>query len=66
MRRRAFTSGILLAAVAPAWAQQPAKQRRIAIVTSVIPAYLISETGGDEGSRLLFAELRRLGHASPI
>jgi putative ABC transport system substrate-binding protein len=41
---------------------QPAKRRRIAIVTSVIPAYLISEESGDNASRLLFRELRRLGH----
>src|SRR2546421_11621743 len=62
MRRRDFTTGLLLAAATPAWAQQPVKQRRIAIVTSVIPADLISETGGDGDSRLLFAELRRLGY----
>jgi putative ABC transport system substrate-binding protein len=62
VKRRDFAAGLLLAAAAPAWAQQPAKQHRIAIVTSVIPAHLISETGGDEASRLLFAELRRLGH----
>ncbi len=62
MRRRDFTAGLLLAATAPAWAQEPAKQHRIAILTSVIPADLISETGGDGNSRLLFAALRRLGY----
>jgi putative ABC transport system substrate-binding protein len=41
---------------------QPARPRRIAIVTSVVPAYLISENSGDSASRLLFRELRRLGH----
>jgi putative ABC transport system substrate-binding protein len=63
MRRRGVIAGLLLAAAArSAWGQTPAKQHRIAIVTSVIPAYLISETGGDSASRLLFAQLRRSGH----
>ncbi len=53
---------LLLAAAAPAWAQQAAKQHRIAIVTSAIPAFLIREDSGDDASRLLFQELRRLGH----
>lgn len=41
---------------------QPVQRRRIAIVSSVIPAELISEESGDNASRLLFRELRRLGH----
>jgi putative ABC transport system substrate-binding protein len=41
---------------------QPARPRRISIVTSVVPAYLISENSGDNASRLIFRELRRLGH----
>ncbi len=64
MRRRDFTFGLLLAAtVGSARAQQPAKQHRIAIVTSVIPAFLMTESSGDAGSRALFEELRRLGYA---
>jgi putative tryptophan/tyrosine transport system substrate-binding protein len=61
--RRAVAAGLLLAAAArSAWAQTSAKQHRIAVITSVIPANLISETGGDSGSRLLLGELRRLGY----
>jgi putative ABC transport system substrate-binding protein len=64
MRRRDL---IALAAAAItfrplATSTQPAKRRRIAIVTSAIPADLISEDSGDNASRLLFRELRRLGH----
>jgi putative ABC transport system substrate-binding protein len=62
MRRRAVIAGLLATAARFSWAQTPAKQHRIAIVTSVIPAYLITETGGDSASRLLFAELRRAGY----
>ena len=51
-----------LLGLAPAWAQQPAKPHRIAIVSSVIPAFLIREDSGDGASRMLFQELRRLGH----
>lgn len=52
----AFTAPILVARA------QSTAQHRIAIMTSVIPAELISETGGDLGSRLLFGALRRLGY----
>jgi putative ABC transport system substrate-binding protein len=64
MRRRDLIA--LVAGAATLWplatSTQPAKRHRIAIVTSVIPAYLISEDSGDSASRLLFRELRRLGH----
>ena len=64
MRRRdliALAAGAI--ALRPlATSAQPARPRRIAIVTSVVPAYLISENSGDDASRLLFRELRRLGH----
>lgn len=62
MRRRDLVAAVLVAAITPVWAQQPAKQHRIAIVTSVIPAFLIREDSGDDTSRLLFKELRRRGH----
>jgi len=38
------------------------QRRPIAIDSSVIPAELIREDSGDNPSRLLFRELRRLGH----
>src|SRR5438270_9661015 len=64
MRRRdliALAAGAI--ALRPlATSAQPARPHRIAIVTSVVPAYLISENSGDNASRLLFRELRRLGH----
>jgi putative ABC transport system substrate-binding protein len=64
MRRRdliALAAGAIM--LRPlATSAQPARPRRIAIVTSVVPAYLISENSGDNASRLLFRELRRLGH----
>ena len=64
MRRRdliALAAGAI--ALRPlATSAQPARPHRIAIVTSVVPAYLISENSGDDASRLLFRELRRLGH----
>jgi ABC-type uncharacterized transport system substrate-binding protein len=64
MRRREVIAILGVAAVGwpLAGRTQPAKLRRIAIVTSIIPAYLMSEDSGDNASRLLFRELRRLGH----
>jgi putative ABC transport system substrate-binding protein len=63
MRRRDFAIGLPIAAIVwPASAQQPEKQHRIAIVTSVIPAVLMTEESGDAGAHALFEELRRLGH----
>jgi len=68
MRRRDFILGGT-AAVCPlalhaqgAPAQSSAGRHRVAIIASVIPADFIRETGGDEGSRLLFEALRRLGY----
>ena len=64
MRRRDLIA--LVAGAATLWplatSTQPARPRRLSIVTSVVPAYLISENSGDNASRLLFRELRRLGH----
>ena len=61
MRRRDFTIGLLLASAAQSVrAQEPAKQRRIAIVISTGPAASIN----DKALRLwqaFFEELRRLG-----
>jgi putative ABC transport system substrate-binding protein len=64
VKRRDFAIGLSLAALAwAARAQQPGKkQHKIAIVTSVIPAFLMTEEGGDAGATALFEELRRLGH----
>src|SRR6516165_2075066 len=61
MRRRDLTIGLLLAAaVGTVWAQQPARQRRIAIVIPAGPVTLISETGHPFW-QAIFGELRRLG-----
>jgi putative tryptophan/tyrosine transport system substrate-binding protein len=63
MRRREFTAGVLLAtAVRPAWAQQRATPRRIAIFHPAIPVALLTETGGGTAWRAFFRELRRLGY----
>ena len=61
MRRRDVTAGLLLAAAAqPLWAQEPAKQRRIAIVIPAGPITSISDTGV-RAWRAFFEELRRSG-----
>jgi len=66
MRRRDFTTGLLLAnAVEIVWAQGRAKPHRIAIVIPAGPVAFISDTSPDTLSRRLyqpfFGELRRLG-----
>jgi putative tryptophan/tyrosine transport system substrate-binding protein len=62
MRRRDFTTSVLLtAAMRAAWAQ-PATQRRIAIFHPAIPVTLLTETGGGSAWRAFFVELRRLGY----
>jgi len=66
MRRRDFTSGLLIAAAATsALAQEGAKQHRIAIVLAGGTIARISETSSDPVSRrffrAFFSELRRLG-----
>ena len=61
MRRRDVTTGLFLAASAQSLrAQEPAKQRRIAIV---IPAGLITNISntGPRARQVLFEELRRAG-----
>jgi putative ABC transport system substrate-binding protein len=61
MRRRDFTTGLLLAAaVGAARAQERAKQHRIVIVVPAGPVALISETGHPFW-RAILEELRRLG-----
>jgi putative ABC transport system substrate-binding protein len=61
MKRRDFTIGLLLAAVARlVRAQQPGKQHRIAIVISTGPAASINDKG-IRAWQAFFAELRRLG-----
>jgi ABC-type uncharacterized transport system substrate-binding protein len=63
VRRRDFTIGLLLATAAgPASAQDLAKPPRIAVVAAVLPADLITETGGGTPWRAFFEELRRLGY----
>jgi putative ABC transport system substrate-binding protein len=63
MRRRVLIA--ILGGVALLWPlagspQQPT-QHRIAVVTNVVPANKMNETG-DEGGRAFFGELRRLGY----
>ena len=64
MRRRDFialaAAGTILRPIEIS--AQPVKGRRIAFVTAVVPAYLLGEDSGESASRLLFRELRRLGH----
>ena len=61
MRRRDVTAGLLLAAAAQALrAQEPAKQRRIAIVIPAGPITSISDTG-IRAWQAFFEQLRQLG-----
>jgi hypothetical protein len=61
VRRRDVTAGLLLAAAAQSLrAQEPAKQRRIAIVIPAGPITSISDTGA-RAWQAFFEELRRLG-----
>lgn len=59
MRRREFTTGVLLTAVTRS---ARAQQRRIAIFHPAIPTRLLTETGGGSAWRAFFGELRRLGY----
>jgi putative tryptophan/tyrosine transport system substrate-binding protein len=62
MRRRDFTIGLLLAAATQSsWAQEPAKQHRIAIIRAGGSTAHISDTSPYSFYKELFKELRRLG-----
>jgi len=63
MRRRDFSIGLLLvdAVMHPLLAQEPAKQRRVAIVAATGKPENISEAGSSFW-RTFFEELGRLGH----
>jgi putative tryptophan/tyrosine transport system substrate-binding protein len=63
MKRRDFTAGLLIAGttIQPVMAQEPTKQRRIAIVATGGKPENISEAGS-RFWRAFFGELRRLGH----
>jgi putative ABC transport system substrate-binding protein len=61
VRRRDFAIGLLLASATGVWAQEPAKQHRIAII---IPAGPVADISDDTGNRFYHAfweELRRSG-----
>ena len=61
MRRRDFTAGLLLAVAAQSLrAQEPAKQRRMAIVIPAGPITSISDTG-IRAWQAFFEQMRRLG-----
>jgi putative ABC transport system substrate-binding protein len=62
MRRREFTSGLLLAAVASPVRAQQRSISRIALFHPAIPTALLTETGGGTAWRAFFQELRRLGY----
>src|SRR3982751_4780429 len=64
MRRREFIAGFAGAVAWPlaAVAQQPTRQRRIAIFHPAIPTTHLTETGGGSAWRAFFGELRRLGY----
>jgi putative ABC transport system substrate-binding protein len=61
MRRRDFTVGLLLAAAfPPAWAQEAARQHRIAIVIASGPVARLNDPTS-HAWRAFWEELRRLG-----
>ncbi len=63
MRRRDFIAGAISVAAAPrAFAQTGASSRRLAIFSPSESAALMREHGENRYYRVLFAELRRLGH----
>jgi putative ABC transport system substrate-binding protein len=61
MRRRDFSIGLLLAAMQSSWAQEPAKQHRIAIIRAGGSTTHISDTSPYSFYKELFKELQRLG-----
>jgi putative tryptophan/tyrosine transport system substrate-binding protein len=62
MRRREFIAGLLVAGtLRHAWAQQPAKVHRIAVISTAAPVAEITEASRFE-TRAFFQELRRLGY----
>ena len=61
MRRRDFTTGLLLACATGAQAQERAKPHQIAIVIPVGPVASLNDPGGRGWGQVFLEELRRLG-----
>ena len=61
-RRREFTAGLLLTALAGSTRAQQRIIPRLALFHPAIPANLLTESGGGTAWRAFFGELRRLGY----
>jgi putative tryptophan/tyrosine transport system substrate-binding protein len=62
MRRRSFIAGVTSTAAITGVAAQPAASRRLAIFSPAEPSALMHGRSDNRYYRVLFDELRRLGH----